>query len=573
MADNSSIAFQIYKTIEEKQNELIKKNAIKPEDIQDLSEESFIRELQTSVNFYTKNISNNFIVSEIYEEILKQVDRISDISQITTSSGIKIPDEIIREGVKLATEKTKLEDTDNYFENNNNDNNNNELISQFNEIESLEEKINFYENLSDDEKKDIQRDVYSKLFGLDMAQTIIKQKNLQPLEENNIFNGLSETEQDEVRKIRESNDPLKYICESLGIDYSEGQNKFDRFGMVISRLRETLEKKNEIDEGTFDTVSEVLVKVLKFSKEDAEKFIKNFEKKYKSDPDFLKKNLEYKEHRKKTAEKYESVKEPLKYFVKKNGLGKFAEIEDYIRDSFSEDGLSLNTFRVNLSSYYDQKGLPMLSILKDASIFNEEYLKAKEEFEELYPKGDSFLENSRILDVELLGNFNMNEMANMVEDIYGSEFKNSMLFLKSDFERSSIDKSLDDLYDVKGESIFLKEPTEEWRKKKTPPSIEAEDIIISSQSEEIIFDSSHRKIDIGIPQINELSFGDGQIETNTKTSKVLEIKRLIEKYGHKDEITGSITKLFEAARDGDGKEDEEKKDETKKSTPSNEEKE
>lgn len=326
MADNSSVAFQIYKTVEEKQKDLIKKNAIKPEEIQELSEESFINELQASVNFYTKNIRSNVIISEIYKELLKQVDRITDISQITTESGIKLPDEMIREGVKLATERTRqIEINDNDLEN---DNRNTDLIIEFNNIESLEEKIEFFENLSEDQKEEILEELYVNLFGEESAKEILDRKEGTQLEKNEFFKMLTKEEQDRIKGTRATNNPLSDITEKLGVDFNEIMEKGleVHMGVVVSKLMDSIESSGKVDDISYDMIYDFLIKKCNYSPEESKKFIIHFERKYKEDPAFLLDNKRHKDQKRRSIKYYNADKEEIREYLFQKGI---AREEDY----------------------------------------------------------------------------------------------------------------------------------------------------------------------------------------------------------------------------------------------------
>ena len=608
MADNYSIAFQIYKTIEEKQNELIKKNAIKPEDIQELSEESFIKELQASVNFHTKNISKKSVISEIYKEILKQVDRISDISQITTSSGIKLPDEMIREGVKLATERTKIENVDNNLEINNN------FISQFNVIESLDEKISFYESLSDNEKEAIRKDVYTDLFGEETADKLLSQETDSPCEKSEHYNELEPENQEGVKEIVNSNNIVTYIMKNLGINVDKMHINLDmaEMGFVISRLKHSMDKNSRIDENASKEVLRVLIRKMNFSEEKAREVIRYFEEKYKEDPKFYADISEFKKHRVDTMQSYNSLEEKIKDFLQQKGIPYNEAVRDTFCRSFDKDGkLNIDAVIVNFELLqYDKvryfsiedlktfKRIDMKNLKEDMRKFfdsksiNTNYQNIRnakssnlrqynpESFEEIKRKKieegyeekissndkfDEFLKADK-LDIErnLLSDFSLGKMSEMITDIYGSEFAQSMMVetqrsqeRRDPFKRIE-EGTLDFIYGIKAEELIMKEELPTEKKTEMPMDI--------------------------VPEILDFNAGNNFVQAiedkkTSSTTKIADIRGLIERQGHMKDILETIGKVSEIGKNGinsveqEKNVDGEKTDDQKTSAPSDEEKE
>lgn len=624
MADNSSIAFQIYQSIEDKQKELIKKNAIKPEEIQELSEESFIEELQASVNFHTKNIRNNAVISEIYKEILKQVDKITDISQITTKSGIKLPEGIILESVKLATERTKIEIKDNNLENDNSDNN---FITQFNNIENLEEKINFYKSLSEDEKEAIRKDIYTELFGKETADEILSQEKQPSCENSEFFKELGTEEQKDVREVINSNNITTYIMEKLGLDTNSFDFKLDMFsmGIVISRLKSSMEKHSKIDEKSFSDILDILTKEMNFSEEKARDLIMNFEEQYKINPNFYADVSKFQEHKKEARNAFSKYETPIKEFFAKKNIPYDKKTIGAFYKSFNKDGnLNINAFIVNLELLYDEKELALYDVspkkwsLKSMIDLKEElarYLESSSLYAdhthmpekaglgkrpsnvEVPPKfhvsppssveadllgktetelrkkiTGSYIDNTSSNDVfadflqkksvkrddALINDFSLESMESLLATTFGQDTKDKMFIGKTGYPEHVEEKSVDFLYTMKAQDLTVKQEPPVERVPKIPIDIVPEALEINI---------------VGNPAttVNE--------EKRSPVAKITDIKRLIEKQGHRDDIAATIAKISEIRKNGiapieQGKNVEgETPNEQNPSTPSDEEKE
>lgn len=162
MADNSSKAYEIYRFIQDMQKEQIKNKTIKPEDVIKISENDFIRELQDTVNFYTKGTTNTRIIDDVYSNISTMIKNVSSIDEIISGKDIKIPVEVIAKSVDMAVQKNELnavnikeeiKDTQTAI-----------LIAQFELLKSPEERTKYIENLSSEERRDLKKGVIGKTF-------------------------------------------------------------------------------------------------------------------------------------------------------------------------------------------------------------------------------------------------------------------------------------------------------------------------------------------------------------------------------------------------------------------------
>ena len=163
MADNSSKAYEIYRFIQDMQKEQIKNKTIKPEDVIKISENDFIRELQDTVNFYTKGTTNTRIIDDVYSNISTMIKNVSSIDEIISGKDIRIPAEVIAKSVDMAVQKNELnavnikeeiKDTQTAI-----------IIAQFEALKSPEEKIEFFESLSSREQEEIAQSVFENTYG------------------------------------------------------------------------------------------------------------------------------------------------------------------------------------------------------------------------------------------------------------------------------------------------------------------------------------------------------------------------------------------------------------------------
>lgn len=163
MADNSSKAYEIYRFIQDMQKEQIKNKTIKPEDVIKISKNDFIKELQDTVNFYTKGTTNKRIIDDVYSNISTMIKKVSSIDEIISGKDIRIPAEVIAKSVDMAIQKNEL-----------NVLHANEeikytqtaiIIAQFEALKSPEEKIKFFESRSSKEQEEIAQSVFENAYG------------------------------------------------------------------------------------------------------------------------------------------------------------------------------------------------------------------------------------------------------------------------------------------------------------------------------------------------------------------------------------------------------------------------
>lgn len=163
MADNLSKAYEIYRFIQDMQIEQIKNKTIKPEDVIKISKDDFIKELQDTVNFYTKGTTNKRIIDDVYSNISTMIKKVSSIDEIISGKDIRIPAEVIAKSVDMAVQKNELnavnikeeiKDTQTAI-----------LITQFETLKSPEEKIKFFESRSSKEQEEIAQSVFENAYG------------------------------------------------------------------------------------------------------------------------------------------------------------------------------------------------------------------------------------------------------------------------------------------------------------------------------------------------------------------------------------------------------------------------
>ena len=214
MADNSSKAYEIYRFIQDMQKEQIKNKTIKPEDVIKISENDFIKELQDTVNFYTKGTTNTRIIDDVYSNISTMIKNVSSIDEIISGKDIKIPVEVIAKSVDMAIQKNEL-----------NVLHANEeikytqtaiIIAQFEALKSPEEKIKFFESLSQKDKEDLARKVIGKKFGEYgdvISDAIIR---LDEIKDEDINKGWTE---DDIEISNKVNKDFNDIVDELGKTY------------------------------------------------------------------------------------------------------------------------------------------------------------------------------------------------------------------------------------------------------------------------------------------------------------------------------------------------------------------
>ena len=173
MADNSSKAYEIYRFIQDMQKEQIKKKTIKPEDVIKISKDDFIRELQDTVNFYTKGTTNKRIIDDVYSNISTMIKNVSSIDEIISGKDIRIPVEVIAKSVDMAVQKNDVENS--RIKEQIIDANTSILVSSFMSLESPRDKVAYIENLNADEQRELANAIIDKAFDEDIA-TIMKEE-------------------------------------------------------------------------------------------------------------------------------------------------------------------------------------------------------------------------------------------------------------------------------------------------------------------------------------------------------------------------------------------------------------
>lgn len=316
MADNLSVAFQIYDKINQKQKEGVKNKTSKDEDIIDFSEHDFIEDLQKTVNYYTKNIEKATVIDDVYKNILKSVEGILNIDEITTSSGIRIPEKIILRSVDSAikTEKAK----------NGMDENLNKTEQIILAALAMKEAMTNYDNLSNEEKKQFNRELNNKVWGETLGEQVTLVSDIYEIMDTSPeYIKASEDAREKLNKKIEEKDPIKVFAEYIGIDYNlvkSGRNR-----TLLTQIIDSIQM-NTRDGNSFEHKIKMLA--ISYASELKELGIDSeiFEQKLKEDPqiiDSIKKSFKERDENKRLFETHEEmIRKKLSSIITSESLNK-----------------------------------------------------------------------------------------------------------------------------------------------------------------------------------------------------------------------------------------------------------
>lgn len=292
MADNSSIAFEIYTTIMGKQNNLIKNNMIKEEDIIDITENDFIYKLQQTVNGLTADISDANIVAAVYTNILKKVDKADSFNDVFSKEDMEISSDIVRESINDARNSvvTTRQEVKNPIE---------EavvagiatevLLQGLNEAVDYDSQLAYYNSLSEDEQKALSYAVYRETFGEDGASLMADyDAKTEILDSDSDFSGVSETVKEDAKRTMDLYDPLTYMAEELGFSIDSINGRANRTILLnsIDRYIENAVSNKRTEANYIEQLKSEITKILGLSDEEVKALFERIDTKLKEDPDF-----------------------------------------------------------------------------------------------------------------------------------------------------------------------------------------------------------------------------------------------------------------------------------------------
>lgn len=249
MADNSDITYQIYNTLVQLQEQQKRNGTIAKTDIIDISEKDFIQGLQQDVFYHTKGVLDNDAIDNVYKGILKKINSIKDIREVTFESKIKLPNNLIKECV---TDELKRQKEQIHFDSKTTG----EIIvaegillyEQFIQLKNVEDRMAYYESLSSDEQREFREKLFETAFGKETGRQIAEAENQkEDLMKSEIFRNASKDEQGKAIKTLNRYNPLNYMFENLGLDFQKLESPIDRieFADMFSCIHSLKSKSND----------------------------------------------------------------------------------------------------------------------------------------------------------------------------------------------------------------------------------------------------------------------------------------------------------------------------------------
>ena len=258
MADNSSKAYEIYRFIQDMQKEQIKNKTIKPEDAIKISENDFIKELQDTVNFYTKGTTNPRIIDDVYSNISTMLKNVSSIDEIISGKDIKIPVEVIAKSVDMAVQKEEIkniqrsevvESTKAAI-----------LISQFESFKTNEEAEAFFNGLSKEEKRELRDGLIEEIYTGEFKGMVQEDnaKNDAMVDSEEYRNASSELKR-KADKVANSNSRETMLWKELGLSKTNlSEFEKNRVRTIIKLIKENPLISNEILDKNRDFLNGIL---------------------------------------------------------------------------------------------------------------------------------------------------------------------------------------------------------------------------------------------------------------------------------------------------------------------------
>ena len=361
MADNSSIAFEIYTTIIGKQNNLIKNNMIKEEDIIDITENDFIYKLQQTVNGLTADISDANIVAAVYTNILKKVDKADSFYEVFSKEDMEISSDIVRESINEVRNSVVInsQEVKNPVE---------EavvagvaagiLLQGLNEAGDYNNQLAYYNSLSEDEQKALSHAVYSETFGDEGALLMDDHdRKTEMLENDPDFSDLPEGVKEEARRTIDLYDPLKYMAEELefSIDSINGRANRTILMNSINKYIENVLSNEIINSDYIGGLKSEIILQLGLSEEEAQALFERLDTKLKEDPNFLQNMTILRERLDRNRElirgNIEEIRRKLAEFSNDGHIPTDQEIYDLCLTAFDESGrLNYTVICANIKS-------------------------------------------------------------------------------------------------------------------------------------------------------------------------------------------------------------------------------
>lgn len=348
MADNSSIAFEIYTTIIGKQNNLIKNNMIKEEDIIDITENDFIYKLQQTVNGLTADISDANIVAAVYTNILKKVDKADSFYEVFSKEDMEISSDIVRESINEVRNSVVInsQEVKNPVE---------EavvagvaagiLLQGLNEAGDYKSQLDYYNSLSEKEQEALSYAVYSETFGDEGASLMAERdRKTKILDDDPDFSDLPEGVKEDARRTMDLYDPLKYIADELGFSIESVNDRAKRTILTnyINQYVNNKIKNLNMSEDEVSLLITEIAKVTGLDENEVQNIIENLEKKLKEDPDFLQNmttlNKRLERNKALIRDNKEEIRRKLAEFSNDGHTPTNQEIYDLCLTAFDESG-------------------------------------------------------------------------------------------------------------------------------------------------------------------------------------------------------------------------------------------
>lgn len=335
MADNSSKAYEIYRFIQDMQKEQIKNKTIKPEDAIKISENDFIKELQDTVNFYTKGSTNTRIIDDVYSNISTMIKNVSSIDEIISGKDIRIPVEVIAKSVDMAVHKEELkniqrselvESTKAAI-----------LISQFESFKTNEEAEAFFNGLSKEEKRELRDGLIEEIYTGEFKGMVQEDnaKNDAMVDSEEYRNASPEFKR-KADKVANSNSRETMLWKELGLTKTD-LSDFEKMNIrkIIKIVKKNPLRAREILETHGDFLKGILDPLM------FDHFIDKVQNMDKTQELVLQREEEYDKNKKNVLKSNQSF---LKKFVEKHFGEEFAsmlsesDIDSIFVDTFDLDG-------------------------------------------------------------------------------------------------------------------------------------------------------------------------------------------------------------------------------------------
>lgn len=406
MADNSSIAFEIYTTIIGKQNNLIKNNMIKEEDIIDITENDFIYKLQQTVNGLTSDISDANIVAAVYTNILKKVDKADSFYEVFSKEDMEISSDIVRESINEVRNSVVInsQEVKNPVE---------EavvagvaagiLLQGLNEAGDYESQLDYYNSLSEDKQKALSHAVYRETFGDEGALLMDDHdRKTEMLENDPDFSDVSQAVKEDARRTMDLYDPLKYIADELGFSIESVNDRAKRTILTnyINQYVNNKIKNLNMSEDQVSILITEIAKVTGLDENEVQNILENLEKKLKEDPDFLQNMTKLKERLDRNRDliegNLEEIRRRLTELSSDGHIPSNDEIYDLCLTAFDENGkLNYAVICANIKS--NQNYMKSYSVENILDTVSKEHYASEDEIQNINNTGITLDQRTEIV--------------------------------------------------------------------------------------------------------------------------------------------------------------------------------